>query len=207
MNNFNLENKNNIKWHESSINRQNLESLRGHKGMVLWFTGLSGSGKSTLANALNEALHAKKISTYLLDGDNIRHGLCRDLGFSDKDREENIRRIGEVANLFMNAGIVTITAFVSPFRSDREKVRKIIGQDFIEIFCAASLNICETRDTKGLYKKARLGEIKDFTGISSPYEIPQDPEIIVETGSLDLNDSVGQIMKYLNSQELLNLDN
>tara|TARA_B100000927_G_scaffold21386_1_gene16309 strand:- start:580 stop:1203 length:624 start_codon:yes stop_codon:yes gene_type:complete len=207
MNNFNLENKNNIKWHESSINRQNLESLRGHKGMVLWFTGLSGSGKSTLANALNEALHAKKISTYLLDGDNIRHGLCRDLGFSDKDREENIRRIGEVANLFMNAGIVTITAFVSPFRSDREKVRKIIGQDFIEIFCAASLNICETRDTKGLYKKARLGEIKDFTGISSPYEIPQDPEIIVETGSLDLNDSVGQIMKYLNAQELLNLDN
>jgi len=207
MNNFNLENKNNIKWHESSINRQNLESLRGHKGMVLWFTGLSGSGKSTLANALNEALHAKKISTYLLDGDNIRHGLCRDLGFSDKDREENIRRIGEVSNLFMNAGIVTITAFVSPFRSDREKVRKIIGQDFIEIFCAASLNICETRDTKGLYKKARLGEIKDFTGISSPYEIPQDPEIIVETGSLDLNDSVGQIMKYLNSQELLNLDN
>ena len=207
MNNFNLENKNNIKWHESSINRQNLESLRGHKGMVLWFTGLSGSGKSTLANALNEALHAKKISTYLLDGDNIRHGLCRDLGFSDKDREENIRRIGEVANLFMNAGIVTITAFVSPFRSDREKVRKIIGQDFIEIFCAASLNICETRDTKGLYKKARLGEIKDFTGISSPYEIPQDPEIIVETGTLDLNDSVGQIMKYLNAQELLNLDN
>ena len=207
MNNFNLENKNNIKWHESSINRQNLETLRGHKGMVLWFTGLSGSGKSTLANALNEALHAKKISTYLLDGDNIRHGLCRDLGFSDKDREENIRRIGEVANLFMNAGIVTITAFVSPFRSDREKVRKIIGQDFIEIFCAASLNICETRDTKGLYKKARLGEIKDFTGISSPYEIPQDPEIIVETGSLDLNDSVEQIMKYLNAQELLNLDN
>ena len=207
MNNFNLENKNNIKWHASSINRQNLETLRGHKGMVLWFTGLSGSGKSTLANALNEALHEKKISTYLLDGDNIRHGLCRDLGFSDKDREENIRRIGEVANLFMNAGIVTITAFVSPFRSDREKVRKIIGQDFIEIFCAASLNICETRDTKGLYKKARLGEIKDFTGISSPYEIPQDPEIIVETGSLDLNDSVEQIMKYLNAQELLNLDN
>ena len=207
MNNFNLENKNNIKWHESSINRQNLESLRGHKGMVLWFTGLSGSGKSTLANALNEALHAKKISTYLLDGDNIRHGLCRDLGFSDKDREENIRRIGEVANLFMNAGIVTITAFVSPFRSDREKVRKIIGKDFIEIFCAANIDICETRDTKGLYKKARLGEIKDFTGISSPYEIPNDPEIIVETGLLDINSSVSQIVKYLSEKDLLNLDN
>ena len=207
MDNPNLENKTNIKWHESTINRQNLESLRGHKGMVLWFTGLSGSGKSTLANALNEALHSKKVSTYLLDGDNIRHGLCKDLGFSDKDREENIRRIGEVANLFMNAGIVTITAFVSPFRSDREKVRKIIGKDFIEVFCAANLDICETRDTKGLYKKARLGEIKDFTGISSPYEIPNDPEIIVETGTLTLNDSVRQIMKYLTEKELLNFNN
>ena len=206
MDNPNLENKTNIKWHESTINRQNLESLRGHKGMVLWFTGLSGSGKSTLANALNEALHSKKVSTYLLDGDNIRHGLCRDLGFSDKDREENIRRIGEVANLFMNAGIVTITAFVSPFRSDREKVRKIIGKDFIEIFCAANIDICETRDTKGLYKKARLGEIKDFTGISSPYEIPKAPEIRVDTGSLDLNESVKQIMKYLSEKELLDLD-
>ena len=206
MNNPNLEKKN-IKWHNSSISRQNLESLRGHNGMVIWFTGLSGSGKSTLANALNEALHAKKISTYLLDGDNIRHGLCKDLGFSDKDREENIRRIGEVANLFMNAGIVTITAFVSPFKSDREKVRKIIGKDFTEIFCAASLDICEKRDTKGLYKKARLGEIRDFTGISSPYEIPNDPEIIVNTGSLDLNDSVRQIMKYLSEKNLLNLDN
>ena len=207
MNNPNLENKKNIKWHNSSISRKNLESLRGHNGMVIWFTGLSGSGKSTLANALNEALHAKKISTYLLDGDNIRHGLCKDLGFSDKDREENIRRIGEVANLFMNAGIVTITAFVSPFRSDREKVRNIIGKDFIEIFCAADLDICEKRDTKGLYKKARMGEIKNFTGISSPYEIPNDPEIIVETGLLDLHASVKQIMKYLREKELLNFDN
>ena len=207
MNNPNLENTKNIKWHSTTISRQNLESLRGHRGMVMWFTGLSGSGKSTLANALNEALHEKKISTYLLDGDNIRHGLCKDLGFSDKDREENIRRIGEVANLFMNAGIVTITAFVSPFRSDREKVRNIIGKDFIEVFCAANLDICETRDTKGLYKRARLGEIKDFTGISSPYEIPNDPEIIVETGSLDLNASVRQIINYLGEKELLNLDN
>ena len=203
MNNPNLEKNKNIKWHNSTISRQNLESLRGHKGIVIWFTGLSGSGKSTLANALNEALYAKRISTYLLDGDNIRHGLCKDLGFSDKDREENIRRIGEVANLFMNAGIVTITAFVSPFRSDREKVRNIIGKDFIEIFCAADLDICEKRDTKGLYKKARLGEIKDFTGISSPYEIPNDPEIIVETGLLDINASVIQIMKYLSEKKLL----
>ena len=207
MNNSNLESKKNIKWHNATISRQNLENLRGHKGMVIWFTGLSGSGKSTLANALNEALHSKKISTYLLDGDNIRHGLCKDLGFSDKDREENIGRIGEVANLFMNAGIVTITAFVSPFESDRENVRKIIGKDFIEIFCAANLDICEIRDTKGLYKKARLGEIKDFTGISSPYEIPNNPEILVDTGLLDLNASVIQIMKYLSQKRLLNLDN
>tara|TARA_Y100001978_G_scaffold3194_1_gene2706 strand:- start:414 stop:1037 length:624 start_codon:yes stop_codon:yes gene_type:complete len=206
MKNSNLENKKNIKWHNSSISRNDLESLRGHKGFVIWFTGLSGSGKSTLANALNEDLYAQKISTYLLDGDNIRYGLCKDLGFSDKDREENIRRIGEVANLFMNAGIVTITAFVSPFKSDRDRVRKIIGKDFIEIFCAANLDICETRDTKGLYKKARLGEIKDFTGISSPYEIPNNPEIIVETGSLDLKTSVRQIMKYLSEKEFLNLD-
>ncbi len=208
MNNLNLDdNKKNIKWHASTISRQNLESLRGHKGMVLWFTGLSGSGKSTLANALNESLHAKKISTYLLDGDNIRYGLCKDLGFSDKDREENIRRIGEVANLFMNAGIVTITAFVSPFRADRKKVRDIIGKDFIEIFCAANLDTCEKRDTKGLYKKARLGEIKDFTGISSPYETPNNPEIIVDTGSLDINDSVSQIIEYLHKQELFNSNN
>tara|TARA_Y100000589_G_scaffold229934_1_gene217343 strand:+ start:544 stop:1158 length:615 start_codon:yes stop_codon:yes gene_type:complete len=200
-------NKKNIIWHQSTIDRDKLESLRGHKGLVLWFTGLSGSGKSTLANALNEALYSKGISTYILDGDNIRHGLCSDLGFSNKDRQENIRRIGEVANLFMNAGIVTLSSFVSPFQSDREKVREIIGKDFIEIFCAANLEICENRDTKGLYKKARLGEIKDFTGISSPYEIPLNPEIIVETGSLDLMESVNQILNYLNDKNLLNLKN
>ncbi len=196
----------NIKWHPSSVDREMLEGLRGHKGMVLWFTGLSGSGKSTLANALNEFLYSKGISTFILDGDNIRHGLCNDLGFSDKDREENIRRIGEVSNLFMNAGIVTITAFVSPFQSDRNKVRKIIGKDFVEIFCAANLDICEKRDTKGLYKKARLGEIKDFTGISSPYEIPSHPEIIVDTASLDLSKSVRQIIDYLNEKKLLNVN-
>ena len=196
----------NIKWHPSSVDREMLEGLRGHKGMVLWFTGLSGSGKSTLANALNEFLHSKGISTFILDGDNIRHGLCNDLGFSDKDREENIRRIGEVSNLFMNAGIVTITAFVSPFQSDRKKVREIIGKDFVEIFCAANLDICEKRDTKGLYKKARLGEIKDFTGISSPYEKPSHPEIIVDTGSQDLLKSVRQIIDYLNEKKLLNLN-
>ena len=196
----------NIKWHNITIDRRKLEKMRGHKGLVLWFTGLSGSGKSTLANALNEYLHSKGLSTFVLDGDNIRHGLCKDLGFSDEDRMENIRRIGEVANLFMNAGIITITAFVSPFKKDREKVRKIIGStDFIEIYCAANLDVCEARDTKGLYKKARLGEIKEFTGISSPYEIPLDPDITVETGTMGLTDSVKQIVDHLNRMNFLYL--
>ena len=194
----------NIKWHNLTIDRNKLEQMRGHKGMVIWFTGLSGSGKSTLANAVNEVLHSEGLSTYVLDGDNIRHGLCKDLGFSDLDREENIRRIGEVANLFMNAGIITITAFVSPFISDRYKVRKIIGSnDFIEVYCAADVDVCESRDTKGLYKKARSGEIKDFTGISSPYEEPKNPEVIVDTGSLDLNDSVEKVVSYLRDKNLL----
>ena len=200
-------NSENIKWHNLTIDREKLEEMRGHKGMVIWFTGLSGSGKSTLANALNEKLHQDGLSTYILDGDNIRHGLCKDLGFSDKDREENIRRIGEVANLFMNAGIITITAFVSPFINDRNKVRKIIGsEDFVEVYCAASIEVCENRDTKGLYKRARLGEIKDFTGISSPYEVPENPEIIVDTGSLDLKNSVDVIIKYLQTKNLIKRD-
>ena len=194
----------NIKWHNLTIDRNKLERMRGHKGMVIWFTGLSGSGKSTLANAVNEVLHQDGLSTYVLDGDNIRHGLCKDLGFSDEDREENIRRIGEVANLFMNAGIITITAFVSPFKSDRNNVRKIIGsKDFIEVHCAANINVCESRDTKGLYKKARLGEIKEFTGISSPYEVPANPEIVVDTGSLTLNDSVKKVINYLRQENFL----
>ena len=194
----------NIKWHNLSIDRNKLERMRGHKGFVIWFTGLSGSGKSTLANAVNEVLHLDGLSTYVLDGDNIRHGLCKDLGFSDKDREENIRRIGEVANLFMNAGIITITAFVSPFISDRNKVRKIIGsKDFIEVYCSADIDVCESRDTKGLYKKARLGEIQEFTGISSPYEAPANPEIVVDTGSLDLNESVERVINYLKDENLL----
>ena len=198
----------NIKWHELSIDRKKLEAMHGHKGMVIWFTGLSGAGKSTLANALNEALHLKGISTYVLDGDNIRHGLCKDLGFSDSDREENIRRIGEVANLFMDAGIVAITAFVSPFKADRDKVRSIIGNnDFIEIYCAADLSVCEKRDTKGLYKKARLGEIKEFTGISSPYEIPENPEISINTGTIALTDSVKQIIDYLDENNLISITN
>ena len=194
----------NIVWHQSSVDREARSQQRGHRSAILWFTGLSGSGKSTLANAVNVALHKDGYSTYVLDGDNIRHGLCKDLGFSDLDREENIRRIGEVANLFMDAGIVAITAFVSPFKADRDKVRTIIGNnDFIEIYCAANLSVCEKRDTKGLYKKARLGEIKEFTGISSPYEVPDNPEIIIDTGNIGLNDSVQKIMTYLEKNSIL----
>ena len=202
-----IKSEKNIKWHNLSIGRKELEEMRGHKGMVLWFTGLSGSGKSTLANAVNESLHINGFSTFVLDGDNIRHGLCKDLGFSNKDREENIRRIGEVSNLFMNAGIITITAFVSPFVKDREKVKNIIGStDFIEIYCSASIEVCEDRDTKGLYKKARLGEIKEFTGISSPYEIPTNPDLTVETGTLTLKDSVNKVIDYLEKNKLVKLD-
>jgi len=181
----------NIVWHQSSVDREARSNQRGHLSAILWFTGLSGSGKSTLANAVNVALHKNGYSTYVLDGDNIRHGLCKDLGFSDVDREENIRRISEVSKLFLDAGIIVLTAFVSPFRVDRENARSLVGEnDFIEIYCSANLSVCETRDTKGLYAKARNGEIKDFTGISSPYEEPQSPELKIDTGNLDIDKCV-----------------
>ena len=191
-------NSSNIVWHKSSVNRESIEQRRNHKSAILWFTGLSGSGKSTLANAVNAALFNKGLSTYVLDGDNIRHGLCKDLGFSDSDREENIRRIGEVSKLFLDAGIIVLTAFVSPFRSDREKARRLVKEnDFVEIYCAANLEVCEERDTKGLYAKARAGQIKDFTGISSPYEEPQKPELNVDTGLKGLDESVDDVISKL----------
>ena len=191
-------NSSNIVWHKASVNRESLEQRRNHKSAILWFTGLSGSGKSTLANAVNAALFNKGLSSYVLDGDNIRHGLCKDLGFSDSDREENIRRIGEVSKLFLDAGIIVLTAFVSPFRSDREKARRLVKEnDFVEIFCAANLEVCEERDTKGLYAKARAGQIKDFTGISSPYEEPQKPELKVDTGLKGLDESVDEVISKL----------
>jgi adenylylsulfate kinase len=171
---------------------------RGHRSAILWFTGLSGAGKSTLANAVNSALFEQGLACYVLDGDNIRHGLCSDLGFSDADREENIRRIGEVAKLFLDAGVVVLTAFVSPFRADRDRARALVEPgDFIEIHCAADLEVCEQRDTKGLYAKARAGEIKEFTGISSPYEAPATPELRIHTGSQDLESCVAQVLAYL----------
>ena len=194
----------NIVWHEASVNRQSRAQQRGHRSAILWFTGLSGSGKSTLANAVNAALFEQGLATYVLDGDNIRHSLCKDLGFSDSDREENIRRIGEVAKLFLDAGVIVLTAFVSPFRADRDKARKLVDvDDFIEIHCAADLSICEERDTKGLYAKARAGEIKDFTGISSPYEDPASPELKINTGKQNLETCVEIVLKNLLDRKVI----
>jgi adenylylsulfate kinase len=190
----------NIVWHNATVTRAERAQQRGHRSAILWFTGLSGAGKSTLANAVNAALFEKGLSCYVLDGDNIRHGLCRDLGFSDADREENIRRIGEVAKLFLDAGVVVLTAFVSPFRADRDRARALVEPgDFIEIHCAADLAVCEQRDTKGLYAKARAGQIPEFTGISSPYEAPESPELRIETGNRDLEACVTQVLAHLES--------
>lgn len=194
----------NIVWHHSSVNRAARAHQRGHRSAILWFTGLSGAGKSTLANAVNSALFEQGLACYVLDGDNVRHGLCADLGFSDADREENIRRIGEVAKLFLDAGVVVLTAFVSPFQADRARARALVeGGDFIEVHCAADLGVCEERDTKGLYAKARAGEIKEFTGISSPYEEPEAPELRIDTGSQSLDDSVAQVLAYLTQQGVI----
>lgn len=168
----------NVIWHAHPVARAEREARHGHKGAVLWFTGLSGSGKSTVAGALEQALHQLGASTYLLDGDNVRHGLCRDLGFSDSDRKENIRRVGEVAKLMVDAGLIVLTAFISPHRAERQMVRAMLGEDrFIEVYVDTPLAICESRDPKGLYKKARAGELKNFTGIDSVYEAPAQPEI------------------------------
>ncbi len=197
-------NAKNIVWHQASVGRDARSQKRGHKSAILWFTGLSGSGKSTLANSLNFALFERGMATYLLDGDNIRHGLCKDLGFSNFDREENIRRIGEVSKLFLDAGVIVLTAFVSPFRADREKARSLVEKgDFLEIYCSADLGICEKRDTKGLYAKARSGLIKDFTGISSPYEEPENPELKIDTGYQDLNACVDKIIAKLVEQKVI----
>ena len=200
----NLPKAQNIIWHQASVGREARSLKRGHKSVIIWFTGLSGSGKSTLANAVNVFLFKAGIATYVLDGDNIRHGLCKDLGFSDLDREENIRRIGEVAKLFLDSGIIVLTAFVSPFRADRDKARELVGEgDFLEVYCAADLEVCEKRDTKGLYAKARVGEIKDFTGISSPYEEPQSPELIINTGRDELDECVALVVNKLIEKNLI----
>jgi len=185
-------------YHNATVTRQRREKLNNHKSVVIWFTGLSGSGKSTLAHSVEEELHKLNCRTFVLDGDNVRHGLSSNLTFSDADRKENIRRIGETAKLMMEAGVIAITAFISPFRKDRDTVRELLPQDdFIEIYCNASLEVCESRDVKGLYKRAHAGEIKNYTGIDSPYEEPTNPELVVNTGDEALEESVTKVLEYL----------
>ena len=188
----------NTVWHAQSVSRAMREQQKGQRGKVLWYTGLSGSGKSTIANAVDIKLHELGKHTYLLDGDNVRHGLNGDLGFDDAARVENIRRVAEVAKLFVDAGLIVSTAFISPFRSDREYARDLIGtDDFIEIFIDTPLEICEQRDPKGLYKKARAGEIKNFTGIDSEYEPPRHPEVVVKTAELSISECVSTVIEQL----------
>ncbi len=196
----------NITWHEHHVSHEERCRLKGHRGVVLWFTGLSGCGKSTIANTVDHKLHAMGKHTYVLDGDNIRHGLNKNLGFSPEDRKENIRRIGEVAKLFCDAGLITMTAFISPYREDRDAVRQLLEEgQFIEIYVKASLETCEARDPKGLYKKARAGEIKGFTGIDAPYEPPLNPEIVLDSDNLGVDELADQVIAYLEEHGYLNL--
>ena len=191
-------------YHNATVTRKRRNQLNDHKSAVIWFTGLSGSGKSTLAHSVEEELHNLDCRTFVLDGDNVRHGLSSNLTFSDVDRKENIRRIGEAAKLMMEAGVIAMTAFISPFREDRNNVRGLLSQeDFIEIFCKASLETCESRDVKGLYKRARTGEIKNYTGIDSPYEAPDNPELIIDTESESLEESIAKVVDFLKSKEII----
>jgi len=192
-------------WHNATVTRQRREKLNQHKSAILWFTGLSGSGKSTLAHSIEEILHQMDCKTIVFDGDNVRHGLCSDLGFSDSDRKENLRRIGEMVKLFLDAGTISLTAFISPFKEDRDKIRSMVPEgDFVEIYCRCPIRVCEERDVKGLYKKARMGEIPHFTGISSPYEAPENAEIVVDTdGSVSLSATVEKIITLLRKNGIL----
>jgi adenylylsulfate kinase len=188
---------NNIVWHHATVTRERREKQNGHRSVILWFTGLSGAGKSTLAHAVEEELHKRDCRTFVFDGDNVRHGLNSNLGFSKEDRKENIRRIGEMCKLFTEAGVIALTAFISPFREDRERVRNLVPHgDFIEVFCDCSLEVCESRDTKGMYARARRGEIKEFTGISSPYEAPENAELVIDT-TRPLDKCVEQVLSCL----------
>lgn len=193
-----------IVWHEHTVSREQKQELKGHQACVLWYTGLSGSGKSTIANAVEAKLFEMGKHTYTLDGDNIRHGLNGDLTFSDKDRVENIRRIGEVSKLFVDAGLIVSTAFISPFLSDRQQARDLLSEgEFIEVFIDTPIEVCEQRDPKGLYQKARAGEIKNFTGIDSAYEAPISAEIHVKTAEQEIEQSVQQILDYLAQQKII----
>jgi len=198
----------NITWHHAQITKADREKLLNQKGVVIWYTGLSASGKSTIAHVVEEKLYDRGILTYVLDGDNIRHGLNKNLGFSPEDREENIRRIGEVSKLFADVGIIAMTAFISPYRADREKARNLHEPgNFIEVFVDAPLSILEERDPKGLYKKARAGEIKEFTGISAPYETPENPEIYLDTSKLNVEQCADAVINYLEHKEMITVQN
>ncbi len=199
-----MEKSTNVVWHNATVTRDRRESLNGHKSVALWFTGLSGAGKSTIAHAVEERLHGLGCRTFVFDGDNVRHGLCSDLGFSDEDRSENLRRIGEMVKLFTEAGVIALTAFISPFVKDRERVRNLLPHgDFLEIYCRCSLSVCEDRDVKGLYKRARAGEIKEFTGISSPYEEPLNPELTLDTDQQTVEECVDQVLIVLRERGVL----
>ncbi len=194
----------NVIYHQATVSRDRRNKLNNHKSVVIWFTGLSGSGKSTLAHALEEKLYQKGCRTFVLDGDNVRHGLNSNLDFSEPGRTENIRRISEVSKLMLESGLIVMTAFISPFNKDRNEARKLISNDdFIEIYCKASLETCEARDVKGLYKRARAGEIKNYTGIDSPYEVPENPELTLDTDNETLNESVSKIYNFLKEKKIL----
>jgi len=194
----------NIVWHQTTVSKKERQERNKHKSCIFWFTGLSGAGKSTLANALEKRIFDLGLNSYVLDGDNVRLGLNKGLGFSDEDRKENIRRIGEVAKLFVDAGVITCTAFISPFREDRDRVREIVEEgEFVEVYVKCSLEECEKRDPKGLYKKARAGEIPEFTGISSPYEAPNNPELVIETDKQTIDESVDEIIRYMKENNIL----
>ena len=194
----------NITWHPGEVSREDRKRILGNRGCTMWFTGLSGSGKSTVAVALEKALWDRGICSYILDGDNVRHGLNKDLGFSPEDRTENIRRIGEVANLFTDSGVINLTAFISPYRADRDSVRELMQDgDFIEVYIDCPLEVCESRDVKGLYAKAREGKIPEFTGISAPYEAPDKPEVTLKTGDHSLDECVAQLIAYLEANDYI----
>ena len=196
----------NITWHDHHVSRHERAALKGHRSGILWFTGLSGAGKSTIANAVDTILNQKGFHTYLLDGDNVRHGLNKNLGFSAEDRAENIRRIGEVAKLMADGGLITLTAFISPYRVDRDAVRELMMDgEFIEVYCKATLETCEGRDPKGLYKKARAGELKGFTGIDDPYEEPESPEIVLDSDMKDVPTLAQEVVAYLEQCGLLQI--
>ncbi len=203
----NMNSSNNTVWHRATITRTHRERLNTHRALVLWFTGFSGSGKSTLAHAVEDRLYHMNCRTFVLDGDNVRQGLCSDLGFSVQDRSENIRRIGEAAKLLVESGVIAMTAFISPFRADRQRARGIFPHgDFIEIFCDASLDVCEQRDVKDLYRRARAGEVKEFTGISSPYEAPLNPELSIPTGEWPIEDCVDRVINHLRQRNVFSGD-